>query len=45
LKIGGAMPLIVTVIIPSIIDLIIGHGSILSFGIFFTWAAGGDIKL
>jgi len=42
-KIGGAMPLIVMGIIPSVIGLIIGHGGILSFGIFFTWAAGGDI--
>jgi len=42
-KIGGAMPLIVMGIIPSIIGLITGHGGILSFGIFFTWAAGGDI--
>jgi hypothetical protein len=42
-KIGGAMPLIVMGIIPSIIGIIIGHGGILSFGIFFSWAAGGDI--
>lgn len=42
-KIGGAMPLIVMGIIPSIIGLIMGHGGILSFGVFFTWAAGGDI--
>ncbi len=37
------MPLIVMGIIPPIIGIIIGHGGILSFGIFFTWAAGGDI--
>jgi hypothetical protein len=42
-KLGGAMPLIVMGIIPSIIGIIIGHGGILCFGIFFTWAAGGDI--
>lgn len=42
-KIGVAMPLIVMGIIPSIIGLILGYGEILSFGIFFTWAAGGDI--
>tara|TARA_B110000914_G_scaffold214101_1_gene216629 strand:+ start:858 stop:1418 length:561 start_codon:yes stop_codon:yes gene_type:complete len=42
-KIGGAMPLIVMGIIPSIIGLIIGNGGILSFGIIFTLAAGGDI--
>ena len=42
-RIGGAMPLIIMGIIPSIIGLIIGHGGVLTFGIFFTWAAGGDI--
>jgi hypothetical protein len=42
-KIGAAMPLIVMGIIPSIIGLIIGYGGVLIFGIFFTWAAGGDI--
>jgi len=42
-RIGGAMPLIIMGIIPSIIGLIIGHGGFLTFGIFFTIAAGGDI--
>lgn len=42
-KIGAAMPLIIMGIIPSIIGLVIGHGGVLAFGIFFTWAAGGDI--
>ena len=42
-KIGVAMPLIVMGIIPSIIGLIFGYGEFLSIGIFFTWAAGGDI--
>lgn len=42
-RIGIAMPLIVMGIIPSIIGLIIGHGGVLSFGIFFIWAAVGDI--
>lgn len=42
-KLGGAMPLIVMGIIPAIVGLILGDGAILSFGIFFTWAAGGDI--
>lgn len=37
------MPLIIMGIIPSIVGIIIGHGGFLSFGIFFTWAAGGDI--
>ena len=42
-RIGGAMPLFILGIVPSIIGLIIGHGGFLAFGIFFTIAAGGDI--
>lgn len=37
------MPLLILGIVPSIIGLIIGHGGIIMFGIFFTIAAGGDI--
>lgn len=40
---GGIMPLLVMGIIPAIIALFIGNGSLLVFGIFFIWAAGGDI--
>ena len=42
-RIGVAMPLIILGIIPSIIAIVIGHGALLSFGIIFSWAAGGDI--
>jgi len=42
-KIGTAMPLLVMGIIPSIIGIAIGHAGILCFGLFFSWAAGGDI--
>ena len=42
-RIGGAMPLFVMGVIPAIIGLIMGDGGILSFGMFFTWAAGGDM--
>lgn len=42
-RIGGAMPLLLLGIVPSIIGLIIGHGGFLAFGVFFTIAAGGDI--
>ncbi len=42
-KLGGAMPLIVMGIIPSVLGIILGHGELLCFGIFFTWGAGGDI--
>jgi len=44
-KLSAAMPLIILGLIPSIIGIILGHGGILSFGIFFTWAAGGDIMI
>ncbi|MDA3952242.1 MAG: DUF3267 domain-containing protein [Bacteroidales bacterium] len=40
---GGIMPLIIMGIIPSIIGTLLGNGLYLSFGIFFTWTAGGDI--
>jgi len=42
-RIGGAMPLIIMGIIPSILGLFIGNGAFLSFGGFFTLAAAGDI--
>ena len=42
-RIGVAMPLLFLGIIPSVIAIVIGHGALLSFGIIFSWAAGGDI--
>jgi hypothetical protein len=42
-RIGGAMPLIMMGLIPSLFAYFTGNGVVLSFGIFFTWAAGGDI--
>jgi hypothetical protein len=42
-KLGAAMPLIVLGIVPSIAGLIIGHGGVVTFGILFTFAAGGDM--
>jgi hypothetical protein len=41
--IGGAMPLVVMGIIPILLALAIGNGGLHCFGVFFTWAAGGDI--
>lgn len=41
--IGGVMPLVVMGIIPILFALAIGNGGLLCFGVFFTWAAGGDI--
>lgn len=40
---GGMMPLIVMGILPALSGLILGNGLYLSFGIFFSWTAGGDI--
>ena len=42
-RLGGVMPLIIMGIIPSVAGIILGNGLFLSFGIFFSWAAGGDI--
>ena len=42
-RIGVAMPLLILGILPSIIAIAIGNGSLLIFGIIFSWAAGGDI--
>ena len=39
---GGIMPAIILGFIPSIIAIIIGGYGLLLFGIFFTFAAGGD---
>lgn len=41
--IGAAMPLIVLGLLPAIIGIVTGSGGVLAFGLFFTWAAGGDI--
>jgi hypothetical protein len=42
-RLGGAMPLIIMGILPSLLGIILGNGLYLSFGIFFSWAACGDI--
>jgi len=42
-RLGGAMPFIMMGIIPSLAGIILGNGLYLSFGIFFSWAASGDI--
>ncbi len=43
--IGAIMPAIVLGIIPSLIAIIIGNLSLLSFGMFFTMAAAGDFLI
>ncbi|OFX85683.1 MAG: hypothetical protein A2W99_06120 [Bacteroidetes bacterium GWF2_33_16] len=40
---GALMPLIILGIIPAVYGIIMGDGFFLIFGIFFTWAAAGDI--
>lgn len=40
---GAAMPLIVLGIIPSFAGILSGNAGYLIFGVFFSWAAGGDI--
>jgi hypothetical protein len=40
---GGALPLVVMGLIPSLVAIVIGNGFLICFGIFFTWAALGDI--
>jgi len=40
---GGLMPLFVLGVIPAIAGIILGNGLYIMFGIFFTWAASGDI--
>ena len=42
-RLGGIMPLIMMGVIPSVAGIILGNGLYLSFGIFFSWTAGGDI--
>lgn len=42
-RLGGAMPLFIMGIAPSVLGLILGNGLLLSIGIFFSWTAGGDI--
>lgn len=42
-RLGGAMPLIIMGIAPSIAGLIFHNGLYLCIGIFFIWTAGGDI--
>jgi hypothetical protein len=40
---GALMPLLILGIIPAVGGIISGNGFFLLFGIFFTWAAAGDI--
>ncbi len=42
--IGGMTPLVIMGIIPAIWALFTGNALVMFFGLFFTWAAGGDIQ-
>lgn len=41
--IGAGLPLVVLGVIPGILGSVLGQGSLVVFGIIFTWTAGGDI--
>lgn len=41
--IGTGLPLIVLGVLPGIIGIVLGQGSLVIFGIVFTWTAVGDI--
>ncbi|UIR56395.1 DUF3267 domain-containing protein [Sphingobacterium sp. SRCM116780] len=43
--IGALMPAIILGFIPSIIAILLGHYGLLVFGLFFTFAAGGDFMM
>ncbi len=40
---GAGLPLLVLGILPAAAAIITGSGGLMIFGLFFTWAAGGDI--
>lgn len=42
--IGGITPLVVMGILPAIWSMYTGNAMIMFFGLFFTWAAGGDVQ-
>ncbi len=44
-KLGGAMPLVVLGIIPSVYGIVAGNGTFFFFGLLFTMAATGDILI
>lgn len=41
-RIGAAMPGLLLGVVPVILATATGNGSLLAFGLLFTWAAGGD---
>lgn len=43
--IGGFMPGLVLGLLPTLATFILGNGWLLSFGLFFTWAAAGDFTI
>jgi hypothetical protein len=44
-RLGTVMPALVLGILPTLIAIIIGNGWLLTFGLFFTAAAGGDLLI
>ena len=44
-RLGALMPCVILGLIPATVSLFIGHLGTLTFGVFFTIAAGGDILM
>jgi hypothetical protein len=42
-KMGGILPLLVFGILPSLLAILIGNGSLMCLGLFFIWLGAGDI--
>ncbi|MBR9975107.1 MAG: DUF3267 domain-containing protein [Bacteroidetes bacterium] len=44
-RIGAAMPLLLLGVLPSLAGIAWGSGALMAFGLFFTFAAGGDMLI
>ncbi len=44
-RLGAAMPGLVVGLLPSLVGIVTGNGWIMLFGLFFTFAAGGDLLI
>ena len=44
-RIGAVMPLLLLGVLPSLLAIIGGQGGMMAFGLFFTFAAGGDMLI
>lgn len=44
-RIGAAMPLLLLGVLPALAGIVWGSGGVMAFGLFFTFAAGGDMLI